>query len=84
MPAYIPFLILIAYGLTEKVYKKLIISAIILAFVFTLINHALPYLNLPENLDPSSRLKGWKELGEKVSEIKKDLEKDGKVIIFSV
>ncbi|MEN2995293.1 MAG: glycosyltransferase family 39 protein [Thermodesulfovibrio sp.] len=83
MPAYIPFLILIAYGLTEKVYKKLIISAITVAFVFTFINHVLPYLNLPQNVDPSSRLKGWKELGEKVSEIKKDLEKEGKVIIFS-
>lgn len=83
MPAYIPFLIVFAYALIQRVYKKLIISAILVAFIFTFLNYALPYLNLPEKIDPSARLKGWKELGEKVSEIKKEFEKKGKVVIFS-
>ncbi len=83
MPAYIPFLIVLAYALIQRIYKKLIISAILIAFIFTFISYALPYLNLPEKIDPSARLKGWKELGEKVSEIKKELEKSGKVVIFS-
>lgn len=83
MPAYIPFLIILAHALIQRVYKKLIISAILIAFIFSFINYALPYLNLPEKFDPSARLKGWKELGEKVSEIKKEFEKKGKVVIFS-
>lgn len=83
MPAYIPFLIVIAYALTHKVYKKLIILTVLMAIIFTIFNYALPYLNLPEKVDPSQRLKGWKELGLKVSDIKKELEKSGKVVIFS-
>lgn len=82
-PAYIPFLFLIAYAFEKKLYKKLIISSITVAFVFTALTYAVPFFNLPAKLDPSSRLKGWKELGNKVSEVKRELEKVGNVVIFS-
>ncbi len=64
-------MIVIAYALTHKVYKKLIMLTVLMAIIFTIFNYALPYLNLPEKVDPSQRLKGWKELGLKVSDIKK-------------
>lgn len=83
MTAYIPFLLIIAYFFEKKLYRKVIISSIILAFIFTVLSYAVPFLNLPAKMDPSSRLKGWKELGIKVSEIKRELEKDGEVLIFS-
>ena len=83
MTAYVPFVIVIAYAYGRKIFKKITYTAIIFATIFTFINYALPYLNLPEKIDPSARLKGWKELGVKVSEIKKELEKSGKVVIFS-
>jgi len=83
MTAYVPFVIAISYAYGRKIFKKITYTAIIFAVIFTFINYALPYLNLPEKIDPSARLKGWKELGVKVSEIKKELEKSGKVVIFS-
>lgn len=83
MPAYIAFVIFIAYAFKEKIYKKLIFSAIAIAILFTLANHALPYLNLPVKFDPSAKLKGWKEIGVKVSEVKKELKKDADIVIFS-
>ncbi|MDI6714747.1 MAG: glycosyltransferase family 39 protein [Thermodesulfovibrio sp.] len=83
MPTYIAFVIAIAYAYERKILKKITYIAIIVATIFTFINYSLPYLNLPSKIDPSARLKGWNELGLKVSEIKKSLEKEGKVIIFS-
>ncbi len=83
MMSYIPFLFTIAYAFERKILKKLIISAIALSCIFTILTYTMPFMNLSAKLDPSSRLKGWKELGIKVSGIKKELEKDGKVVIFS-
>jgi len=83
MTAYVPFVIAIAFAFRKNFFKKISYAAIIVATIFTFINYALPYLNLPAKIDPSVRLKGWEELGLKVSEIKKSLEKEGKVIIFS-
>ncbi len=81
MFAYVPFVLVLA--LAYEKYKKLVISSIIIAIFFTLLSYTLTYLNLPAHYDPSSRLKGWKELGQKVSEVKRELESSGKVIIFS-
>lgn len=83
MTAYIPFLLIISYSFDKKLYRKIIISSIILAVIFAILSYAVPYLNLPTKIDPSSRLKGWKELGIKVSEIKNQLEENAKVLIFS-
>jgi len=83
MTAYVAFVIAIAYAYGRKIFKKITYTAIIFAAIFTFINYAVPYSNLSPKIDPSARLKGWKELGLKVSEIKKELEKSGKVVIFS-
>lgn len=81
--AYMPFLFIIAHALEKKAYKKITIASIVMATMFTFFSYMIPYLNLPANLDPSLRLKGWKELGKRVSEIKRELSKSGRVIIFS-
>ncbi len=83
MMAYIPFLFTIAYAAEREILKKLVIASIVLSSIFTVLTYAIPFMNLPAKLDPSARLKGWKELGVKVSQLKKELEKDGKVVIFS-
>jgi len=83
MTAYVPFVIVLSYALKEKFHKKLVLSSIIIAFIFMVANFALPYLNLPAKIDPTARFKGWKELAETVSEIRKELEKNSRVIIFS-
>ncbi|MCS7203797.1 MAG: glycosyltransferase family 39 protein [Thermodesulfovibrio sp.] len=83
MPAYIPFLLVISYAFERNILKKLIISSVILASIFTFLTYVIPFFNLPANIDPSLRLKGWRQLGIKVSEIKKEMEKSGNVIIFS-
>lgn len=83
MTAYIPFLLILAYSFDGKVYRKIILSSTIMAAIFTIISYSIPFINLPANLDPSSRLKGWKQLGDRVYEIKQELVKSGNVIIFS-
>ncbi|MCX8033922.1 MAG: glycosyltransferase family 39 protein [Thermodesulfovibrio sp.] len=83
MPAYVSFLLVIAYAFESKIYKKLITFSIILALVFSVLSYTIPYLKLSAKLDPSSRIKGWRELGVKVSKIKIELEKYGNVVIFS-
>lgn len=83
MTAYIPLIFTIAIAYDKKRFVKLILSAILTAAIITSLSHAISFLNLPAKIDPTARLKGWKELGIKVSDIKNELEKEGKVIIFS-
>lgn len=83
MTAYVPLIFPIAYLITQVHGRNLAIASFAVAAAFTLVVHIFPFLNLPANLDPLARLKGWRQLGQKVSEIKEELEKLGKVVIFS-
>ncbi|MGB9715737.1 MAG: glycosyltransferase family 39 protein [Thermodesulfovibrionales bacterium] len=63
--------------------KILVIIAVLLSFVVTSLAHYPSILNLPVKKDPTSRLKGWKELGKEVTEIYNMMSKKRHVFIFS-
>jgi 4-amino-4-deoxy-L-arabinose transferase-like glycosyltransferase/membrane-associated phospholipid phosphatase len=63
--------------------KLLITSAILLSVVLTSIAHYPSILNLPVKKDPTSRLRGWKELGEEVTKIYDEISVKRPVFIFS-
>lgn len=83
MTAYVPLLFTTALAYYHIDYRKIAKVSLGVAVAFTIILHTVPLFNLPSNLDPTSRIKGWRQLGAKVSEIKEELDKLGKVIIFS-
>lgn len=63
--------------------KTLLLSGISLALFVTMIAHYPSIIKLPPKLDPSSRLRGWKELGSEVSRIYDSMQNKGEVFIFS-
>jgi undecaprenyl-diphosphatase len=90
MPAYITAFIASAdFFLRKDMMKKgtriLLIISLIMAFLATSISHYPEFLNLPVKMDPTSRLKGWKELGIKTKEVYNSMVSSGskKVFIFS-
>ncbi|WP_440871068.1 glycosyltransferase family 39 protein [Thermodesulfovibrio yellowstonii] len=83
MTAYVPFIFIVAYAFNKGVFKKIITASFVIASLLTILSYAIPYINLPAKLDPSSRLKGWRELGQKVYSIKEEIKGNEKVIIFS-
>ena len=90
MPAYITAFIASAdFFLKKDMMKKgtriLLIISLIMAFLATSISHYPEFLNLPVKMDPTSRLKGWKELGIKTKQVYNSMVFSGskKVFIFS-
>ena len=70
----------------EAVRKGLriaVIAGITLAFFITAAAYCLPVLKLPSGLDPSSRIRGWEELGTEVSRLSDELSAEGPLFIFS-
>lgn len=63
--------------------KILLYVSIILAFAVTAVAHYPSVLGLPVNLDPSARLRGWKELGAEVTKIHEQMSSSHPVFIFS-
>jgi membrane-associated phospholipid phosphatase len=63
--------------------KILIAAAISLAFFTTAVAHYPSLLRLPVAMDPSSRLDGWKELGDEVTGIYEQMSQSRPVFIFS-
>lgn len=61
----------------------LLIGGITIAILVTVIAHYPSIIKLPPKLDPSSRLRGWKELGVEVSRIHDSMQNKGEVFIFS-
>jgi undecaprenyl-diphosphatase len=69
-----------------KTGKKVFFGvALLLAFSVTVAAHYPALLNLPVKVDPSSRLRGWEELGIKVGEIHDSMtsEEGRRVFVFS-
>lgn len=62
---------------------KLLALAITVPLLITIFAHYPSILNLPIKLDPSARLRGWKELGEEISRIYEELSEKGEVLLFS-
>ncbi len=69
----------------KKWIKIFLSTALIMAFLATSISHYPEFLNLPVKMDPSSRLRGWKELGIKADEVYNGMISSGsqKIFIFS-
>jgi len=63
--------------------RLLVIAGITVAILVTVIAHYPSIIKLPPKLDPSSRLRGWKELGVEVSRIHDSMKNKGEVFIFS-
>lgn len=63
--------------------RLLVIAGITAAIFVTVIAHYPSIIKLPPKLDPSSRLRGWKELGVEISRIHDSMKNKGEVFIFS-
>ncbi len=63
--------------------KIVIATAILLSVLVTTVVHYPSMLNLPVRLDPTSRLRGWKELGAEVTKIYEQMSVTRPVFIFS-
>jgi undecaprenyl-diphosphatase len=63
--------------------KSLIIGAITLSLLVSSVAFYPSKFHIPLKLDPSARLRGWKELGKTISVIEADTHKKGNVFIFS-
>ena len=90
MPAYLTaFIASTDFFLKKDVFRKgkkiLLITALLIAFFMTSISHYPELLNIPVKMDPTSRLRGWKELGVKSDEVYKSMKSGGdrNVFIFS-
>ena len=71
------------FGSLRKRVKGVVIAAASLAVISTVIAHYPSVLKLPPDKDPTSRLVGWQELGERVSKVAGDMEKKGGYFIVS-
>jgi undecaprenyl-diphosphatase len=63
--------------------KALIISGIVVSLLVVSVAFYPLEFHVPLKLDPTSRLRGWKELGSEISAIEADTRKKGDVFIFS-
>ncbi len=63
--------------------RLLVIAGITFAILVTVIAHYPSIIKLPPKLDPSSRVRGWKELGVEVGRIHDSMKNKGEVFIFS-
>ena len=72
-------------GYIKKISRPFLIAAFSLAIMVTAVAHYPSVINLPFKMDPSSRLRGWEELGLKMDEVYSDMTASrGKdVFIFS-
>jgi undecaprenyl-diphosphatase len=67
----------------RKGAKILIASAVLLSALTTAVAHYPSILNLPVKLDPTSRVRGWKELGAEVTKVYEQMSATRPVFIFS-
>jgi len=64
--------------------KRIFFSTCIgLALLVTAVSHYPSIVGLPQNLDPSARLRGWKELGMEVSKLSEQTGDRSVFILFS-
>jgi undecaprenyl-diphosphatase len=64
--------------------KKILKAGIILGVSMWLLVFCIDFIPaVPSQYNPTLRLRGWKTLGEEVGRIKKDLQKEGELFIFS-
>lgn len=67
----------------KKGIKLLIFSSFILILLLFPFIHFPEIFNLPVKLDPSSRLRGWEELGKKITTLSREMKEAGPYFIVS-
>ncbi|MDI6801690.1 MAG: glycosyltransferase family 39 protein [Thermodesulfovibrionales bacterium] len=75
-----------SHAITPKpsiIRYPMLITGIAMALIVTSIAHYPSLINLSSKLDPSEKLRGWKELGKEVSVLYDSLSEKGHVLIFS-
>jgi undecaprenyl-diphosphatase len=87
MPAYITaFIAATDFFFSREIFtrgiKILIAAAFIIALSVTLVAHYPAILDLPVKMDPSSRLRGWKELGIKAGKLYNSMKSRGSRNVF--
>jgi undecaprenyl-diphosphatase len=88
LPGYITGILSFS-AFSKKVFPErrgkmiLITTAVLLSMVITALAYYPSILNLPPKKDPTSRLRGWKELGSEVTKIYGEMSEKGPVFIFS-
>ena len=60
-------------GYIKKISRPVLIAAFSLAIIVTAVAHYPSVINLPFKIDPSSRLRGWEELGLKMDKVYSDM-----------
>lgn len=80
--AYTSGIICLNSFLINKKYKFLFYSYLI-GGIITFSGYLTPFLNLPEELNPSFRILGWQDLGKKVTYLRNTMENPDKTIIFT-
>jgi len=90
MPAYVTaFIAATDFFLKKDALKRglkiLLSAAMFVAFLVTAVSHYPEFLNLSVKMDPTSRLRGWKELGIKAEEVYNSIKasKNKNVFVFS-
>ncbi|RPI35037.1 MAG: phospholipid carrier-dependent glycosyltransferase, partial [Nitrospiraceae bacterium] len=68
---------------SKRGVKLLVTSGILLALLVTIFAHFPEMLHLPQKMDPTSRLAGWKELGSEASTVYREMSGSAPVFIFS-
>ena len=67
----------------KKWVRWTVIAGVFISLLITVIAHYPAIVNLPSKLDPTSRARGWKELGVEASKVSEGLSKRGPFFIFS-
>ncbi|HTR45724.1 MAG TPA: glycosyltransferase family 39 protein [Thermodesulfovibrionales bacterium] len=63
--------------------KTAVLAGLALCLLVTAVAYYPAAFHVPVKLDPSARLRGWKELGKEVSAIQADISGQGNLFIFS-
>jgi undecaprenyl-diphosphatase len=72
-----------SYGSHSRARKAFLTVSICFALVVTAISHYPSIIGLPQKLDPTARIRGWKELGSEVGRFSEPLAKQGNYLLFS-
>jgi len=89
LPCYITGILALSAFSLRRFYQKrkggkiVIAAAVTLSLIVTSIAHYSSILNLPVEMDPASRLRGWRDLGEEISGIYQQMSLTRPVFIFS-
>jgi undecaprenyl-diphosphatase len=71
------------WELTKRWLRSIIVVGVVFSFIASSASYVLPFFELPPKRDPSSRIRGWKEVGAEVSRLSDELSKKGPFFIFS-